>query len=170
MKEYVYRACEEIDAAVLSSDLLHDEAETKELLEYIHRWQRVITSFRLKMVPAPTGPLKFPKTVEIVRRNQVKLHLGDCKVVVSLAGIMSLVSPVFGSGYYGRFGADGTFDRREGCTDEMVRKLMDIEERGLDAVKDISRLTGICCVCGRMLTNEVSIEEGIGPICAGRFR
>lgn len=29
--------------------------------------------------------------------------------------------------------------------------------------------TGICCVCGRLLTNPESIALGIGPVCAGRF-
>lgn len=29
--------------------------------------------------------------------------------------------------------------------------------------------TGICCCCGRLLTNPISIELGIGPICRGYF-
>jgi hypothetical protein len=31
------------------------------------------------------------------------------------------------------------------------------------------RATGSCSCCGRELTDPVSIEAGIGPICAGRF-
>lgn len=31
------------------------------------------------------------------------------------------------------------------------------------------KLYGICAVCGATLTNEQSIERGIGPICAGRL-
>lgn len=30
------------------------------------------------------------------------------------------------------------------------------------------KLYGVCCICGRTLTNEDSIEAGIGPICAGK--
>ncbi len=30
------------------------------------------------------------------------------------------------------------------------------------------KLYGICCICSARLTNEKSIERGIGPICAGR--
>lgn len=26
-----------------------------------------------------------------------------------------------------------------------------------------------CCVCGRTLTNKISVAEGIGPICSGRL-
>lgn len=29
--------------------------------------------------------------------------------------------------------------------------------------------TGICCVCGAFLTDEKSVAEGIGPVCAKRF-
>lgn len=31
------------------------------------------------------------------------------------------------------------------------------------------KLTGTCCICGRLLTNEVSVERGIGPICADKY-
>lgn len=31
------------------------------------------------------------------------------------------------------------------------------------------KLYGVCGVCGRTLTNEESIEAGIGPVCAGRL-
>lgn len=31
------------------------------------------------------------------------------------------------------------------------------------------KATGHCCICGRLLTNEGSVERGIGPICAGRY-
>lgn len=31
------------------------------------------------------------------------------------------------------------------------------------------KVTGICCCCGRTLTNKLSIELGIGPICRGYY-
>lgn len=124
-----------------------------------------------KSTPPPTLPiLSFPKTIDIVLRNNVRLHLGDCKIVITQAGRICLVSPLFGSGYYGTFEHDGAFRPTKQCTEAMIAKLRDVEERGIEAVKDIGRLTGICCVCGRTLTNEASIEDGIGPICAGRMR
>lgn len=39
----------------------------------------------------------------------------------------------------------------------------------LAAAVAYGRYTGSCCICGRELTNPVSIEAGIGPICAGKF-
>jgi len=31
------------------------------------------------------------------------------------------------------------------------------------------KATGVCCICGRLLTNEGSVERGIGPICAENY-
>lgn len=33
---------------------------------------------------------------------------------------------------------------------------------------EFGKLYGVCCICGRTLTNEESIAAGIGPICAGK--
>jgi hypothetical protein len=39
----------------------------------------------------------------------------------------------------------------------------------LDRAKELGHLYGICIVCGRTLTDEHSIEAGIGPVCAAKF-
>lgn len=39
----------------------------------------------------------------------------------------------------------------------------------LDEAKEFGALYGTCCVCARTLTNEESIEAGIGPVCGGRL-
>lgn len=39
----------------------------------------------------------------------------------------------------------------------------------LEDAKKYGALYGTCCVCGRTLTDENSIEAGIGPVCAGRL-
>lgn len=44
-----------------------------------------------------------------------------------------------------------------------------VERLSFEDAKAFGRATGACCVCGRELTNGVSIEEGIGPICATRM-
>lgn len=38
----------------------------------------------------------------------------------------------------------------------------------LDEAKAYGQVTGTCCVCGRKLTNEASIADGIGPVCSGK--
>jgi hypothetical protein len=50
-----------------------------------------------------------------------------------------------------------------------VRRLSAATLMALDEAKHFGRLYGTCCVCGRTLTNEESIEAGIGPVCSGRF-
>lgn len=128
----------------------------------------------------------FPRIVALVREKNVKLHLSTSKIVVTQAGRMMLVSPIFGQGMYGTFkepsgvftpnkvflGEKGNRGERGLAREEaklMLTELTLIEEKGIDGVKEISRLTGNCCVCGRILTNEESIEEGIGPICSGKL-
>ena len=39
----------------------------------------------------------------------------------------------------------------------------------LEEAKAWGRETNVCCECGALLTNPVSVAEGIGPICAGRY-
>lgn len=39
----------------------------------------------------------------------------------------------------------------------------------LEDAKEFGDLYGMCCVCGRTLTNEESIEASIGPVCSGRL-
>jgi hypothetical protein len=38
----------------------------------------------------------------------------------------------------------------------------------LEEMKEWGKLYGTCCKCGLTLTDETSIEEGIGPVCGGR--
>lgn len=50
-----------------------------------------------------------------------------------------------------------------------INKLSVSDKLSLDEAKAFGALYGTCCVCGRTLTNETSIEAGIGPICAKKF-
>lgn len=37
-----------------------------------------------------------------------------------------------------------------------------------EKAQEFGALYGICCCCGRLLTNELSVYLGIGPVCGGR--
>lgn len=39
----------------------------------------------------------------------------------------------------------------------------------LAEAKEFGAIYGVCCNCGRTLTDENSIEAGIGPVCAAKF-
>ena len=65
---------------------------------------------------------------------------------------------------YGKVLTDeGRFEYDPKVIREVVRKLT------LEEAKAYGQRTGVCCVCGRELTNEASIEAGIGPICSSRL-
>lgn len=50
-----------------------------------------------------------------------------------------------------------------------VRNLSEATKLSLEEAKQFGVLYGTCCVCGRTLTNEDSIADGIGPVCATKF-
>lgn len=50
-----------------------------------------------------------------------------------------------------------------------LRQLSEATVMTADQAAEFGKLYGVCAVCGRTLTNEESIERGIGPVCAGRF-
>lgn len=50
-----------------------------------------------------------------------------------------------------------------------VAKLANAEKLTLDKAKHLGKLYGMCMICGRTLTDENSIAQGIGPICADKF-
>ena len=111
----------------------------------------------------------LPGVFSLVVDKGMSLHLGACKVVLFQSGAVGIVAPVFGQGVYGIIEAGGNLKRFASLTDEMLDLLRQVEARGIEAVKEIGRATGRCCVCSRMLTNEESIRAGIGPICAEKF-
>ncbi|AZS06676.1 hypothetical protein HOU95_gp036 [Streptomyces phage Hiyaa] len=51
----------------------------------------------------------------------------------------------------------------------MVNRLTSADKMSLEEAKEFGKLYGTCCVCGRTLTKEESIAEGIGPVCAGKM-
>lgn len=50
-----------------------------------------------------------------------------------------------------------------------IRDLRPEHKMTLEQAKEYGRLYGTCCSCGRDLTDEESIANGIGPICAKKF-
>lgn len=49
-----------------------------------------------------------------------------------------------------------------------IRKIRANHRMTLEEAKEYGRITNTCCVCGRTLTNEKSMAEGIGPKCSGK--
>jgi hypothetical protein len=62
-------------------------------------------------------------------------------------------------------GGKGRFEYEKGA----ISRLQPEDRLSLADAKAFGAIYGVCCVCGALLTNEDSIEAGIGPICAGKL-
>jgi hypothetical protein len=115
-------------------------------------------------------------------------------VVVPLTGPNSVASPgsvEVGEGFWKIAGSDTVYkvQRAVHGSGHLYAKRLTVGEHGAswdyapgvmpmirldghpltkDEAAEFGKLYGVCCICGRTLTNEESIEAGIGPICAGR--
>ncbi len=91
-------------------------------------------------------------------------QLGDVvyKVQLNLAGTRTYAKELLVSG-------EG--DDAVGLWDYVgrVNGLDDSTLLSLEEAKAFGQLYGVCCNCGRRLTDETSIAEGIGPVCAKRW-
>lgn len=63
-----------------------------------------------------------------------------------------------------------TLWNRPGVDSKAVRAMLDeFEGAPLQTAMKYGKLSGVCCSCGRELTDDASIAAGIGPICAKKF-
>lgn len=103
------------------------------------------------------------------------IHLLDgviYKVQVAVHGSGQLYAKVLTEPSYGTDYQAGVYDSK--WTFEYLGrkgafwKLSESTLMTLEQAKEFGKLYGMCCVCGATLTDERSIEAGIGPVCAGR--
>ena len=64
---------------------------------------------------------------------------------------------------------DGQFFPTGACSEDQQKRIIEAASDPAKAAKAYGQRVGQCSVCGRELTNAVSIANGIGPICASRF-
>lgn len=63
----------------------------------------------------------------------------------------------------------GRFSRVRECTVEQEAEIVRIASNPHAEAIAYGQRTGVCCICGRELTNHASIDAGIGPICAEKY-
>lgn len=63
----------------------------------------------------------------------------------------------------------GRFVRSRECSDDQQAEILRTMMDPLGEAVRFGRLFGGCSICGRSLKDPVSVERGIGPICAERF-
>jgi hypothetical protein len=73
-----------------------------------------------------------------------------------------------GGEYVGKI-VNGKFEARREAKPDTLKLLCEIADNPKEAAVKYGRSTGNCCICGRELTDPVSVANGIGPYCAEGF-
>lgn len=71
-----------------------------------------------------------------------------------------------GYGHFGKIDAEGNWLPSRGAPQGLGETLAAIANDPLAAAVHYGKMTNACCFCGRVLSNEESVERGFGPICA----
>lgn len=94
------------------------------------------------------------------------LEISPAKATSTNAGFLYVKT---GDLYLGKISPEGKFLRSRDCSDAHEQQLVAIAADPLAAAVAYGRETGTCSCCARELTNPLSIELGIGPICREKF-
>lgn len=73
-----------------------------------------------------------------------------------------------GGEYAGKIVA-GKFHPTSDAAKDVAEKVRELAADPVGVARFYGRKTGICCCCGRELTDSVSIEKGIGPVCEANW-
>lgn len=148
--------------------------EAKKVLAEIAEWtedngclitKRAASGFIDRLIKTPKvvapRPVRTAPVVEVSEGVYFK-DLGDTQAIVKVQ------RAVHGSGnlYAKQLNlTTGQFEYVAG----LIRKLEGFELLTYAKALEFGQLYGRCMVCGRTLTNESSIEAGIGPVCGSRL-
>ena len=120
-------------------------------------FDRLLTAF----ATASRNGLKHPALVfDAVCFKPAKKYPGSLYVTAGKA---------YGSDYYGRVDGSGKYDPTRNTPAEVVELVKAIGADPFAQAVAYGKRTGMCCCCGRELTNPESIELGIGPICRDKW-
>lgn len=159
--------------------LLSLVAQRENGLEYVELWManKAIThpsQFDRAAISIVIDGLKhLPRKEQAPAAQAAPVELQDGMYRIPTGGIYKVQHAVHGSGkQYAKLltppvegASKWTFEYAPGAI-----RFLTVEHRmTLEQAKEFGALYGTCCVCGAVLTNERSIEAGIGPICGGRI-
>jgi hypothetical protein len=109
---------------------------------------------------ASAAGLKSPK----LRVNG--LVISPAKAASANAGFLYVKN---GETYLGKVSPEGKFLRGRDCDDAAEAHLLTVAADPLAAAVSYGKATGSCSCCGKELTNKISIDLGIGPICRAKW-
>lgn len=137
--------------------------------------------------PAPTQVGNFQKVYDIFAQAQkklkypkIKLAVGDCPVVLAVAGAKSSQPGVvnvtdggpFGANkWFGRVAKDGSWNQGKSFpeTAAVAEILAKLADDPIKTAREYGKLTGCCCFCNKLLTDPQSTAAGFGETCAKNF-
>lgn len=74
-----------------------------------------------------------------------------------------------GNHYLGKICDRGILFTNQEVSEDVRNILLEANENLFELAKIYGHETGMCSVCGRELSDPLSIQMGIGPVCANRF-
>lgn len=146
------KADREFDPAVIETATALWRAEAFDTQAASVTINALLASPRIKRIPAPSDP------------DLQGMHkIGDLIVKVQRAihGSGNLYAKALVQDEEG----DWFFEYRPG----LIREVSNQTKLTLEQAREWGALYGTCAVCGATLTNETSIEAGIGPVCRRKF-
>jgi len=147
----------------------------KQLAALVRMHDKHLARQKEQAKPAPKFDLtKIALLFKTARENLIKrpkFRVGDLVLMPSKKDERIFVKdgPRYEDIYFGAVSADGSFRQASGCPEWVLESLKTLAENPLGEAQAYGQRTGECSCCGRELTNEVSIELGIGPICREKW-
>jgi hypothetical protein len=120
----------------------------------------------------------FAVASKSLKRPKIRLQAADgTPVVLAVAGSKSKYAGQVMLTDGGPFGANRWFGRIEGSqfhaardnTSSVTGLLTSLSADPTSVISGYGRLTGACALCGRDLTDQTSVDRGVGPVCAKNF-
>lgn len=141
---------------------------------YVERLVQSVAAPAPAPAPVPAPAITLPVICGLVNLNRfARFTVG--KLTLSLKNDGSLIWVKWGGSIAGRIDSATcvyTQSRkylRDAALAEALAMLHKIEADPLNTARDEGVLTGRCACCSRPLTDPVSIDFGIGPICREKF-
>ena len=120
---------------------------------------------------APKPEPKMLSALHDVMQRHAKFYAGDLTLSRRREDQLVWIKHANAEKVIGKIdGGELSLWNRPGVDMEQVKSMLEeFEGAPLQAAMKYGKLSGRCCSCGRELTNDGSIEAGIGPICAAKF-
>jgi hypothetical protein len=111
-------------------------------------------------------------------RNPKITFKGDTKVRFAMAGpgskyrnqiIVTDGLPYGQNKFFGTITEEGLFTPSRACDDAVRKLIVDLATDPTTTAAVHGVRTGNCCFCGHELTKGISVDTGVGPICADKY-